>query len=99
MVGQTLNRIAGLVSLRRVGQVEGDTAEARIARAEAALARGDLAAVLADLDGLPADAAAVVAGWRADAEARLAADKALARLRDHLLAGLTQPATQPATKP
>ena len=99
VVGQTLNRIAGLVSLRRVGQVEGDTAEARIARAEAALARGDLAAVLADLDGLPADAAAVVAGWRADAEARLAADKALARLRDHLLAGLTQPATQPATKP
>lgn len=99
VVGQTLNRIAGLVSLRRVGQVEGDTAEARIARAEAALARGDLAAVLADLEGLPADAATVVAGWRADAEARLAADKALARLRDHLLAGLTQPAAQPATKP
>ncbi|MEQ8252424.1 MAG: uroporphyrinogen-III synthase [Oceanibaculum nanhaiense] len=99
VVGQTLNRIAGLVSLRRVGQVEGDTAEARIARAEAALARGDLAAVLADLEGLPTDAATVVAGWRADAEARLAADKALARLRDHLLAGLTQPAAQPATKP
>ncbi len=99
VVGQTLNRIAGLVSLRRVGQVEGDTAEARIARAEAALARGDLAAVLADLEGLPTDAAAVVAGWRADAEARLAADKALARLHDHLLAGLTQPAAQPATKP
>ncbi|MFO7481609.1 uroporphyrinogen-III synthase [Oceanibaculum nanhaiense] len=95
VVGQTLNRIAGLVSLRRVGQVEGDTAEARIARAEAALARGDLAAVLADLEGLPTDAATVVAGWRADAEARLAADKALARLRDHLLAGLTQPATKP----
>ena len=99
VVGQTLNRIAGLVSLRRVGQVEGDTAEARIARAEAALARGDLAEVLGDLEGLPTDAATVVAGWRADAEARLAADKALARLRDHLLAGLTQPATQPATKP
>jgi uroporphyrinogen-III synthase len=99
VVGQTLNRIAGLVSLRRVGQVEGDTAEARIARAEAALARGDLAAVLGDLEGLPTDAATVVAGWRADAEARLAADKALARLRDHLLAGLTQPAAQPATKP
>jgi len=99
VVGQTLNRIAGLVSLRRVGQVEGDTAEARIARAEAALARGDLAEVLGDLEGLPTDAATVVAGWRADAEARLAADKALARLRDHLLAGLTQPAAQPATKP
>lgn len=95
VVGQTLNRIAGLVSLRRVGQVEGEDAEARIARAEAAAAQGDLAAAVAELDGLPADAAAVVAEWRADAEARLAAERALARLRDHLLAGLSQPAAKP----
>lgn len=95
VVGQTLNRIAGLVSLRRVGQVEGEDAEARIARAEAAAAQGDLAVAVAELDGLPDDAAAVVAEWRADAEARLAAERALARLRDHLLAGLSQPAAKP----
>ncbi|MCH2396098.1 uroporphyrinogen-III synthase [Oceanibaculum sp.] len=95
VVGQTLNRIAGLVSLRRIGSVEGETPEARIARAEAAVSAGDLAAAIAELDGLPADAAAVVADWRADAEARLAADRALTRLRDHLLAGLAQPAAKP----
>ncbi|RKQ68329.1 uroporphyrinogen-III synthase [Oceanibaculum indicum] len=95
VVGQTLNRIAGLVSLRRIGSVEGETPEARIARAEAAVSAGDLAAAVAELDGLPADAAAVVADWRADAEARLAADRALTRLRDHLLAGLAQPAAKP----
>ena len=95
VIGQMLNRIAGLVSLRRVGQVEGDSAEARIARAETAAARGDLATAVAELDGLPGDAAAVVAEWRADAGARLTAERALARLRDHLLAGLTQPASKP----
>lgn len=95
VVGQTLNRIAGLVSLRRIGSVEGETPEARIARAEAAVSAGDLAAAVAELDGLPADAAAAVADWRADAEARLAADRALTRLRDHLLAGLAQPAAKP----
>jgi uroporphyrinogen-III synthase len=95
VVGQTLNRIAGLVSLRRIGQVEGEDAEARIARAEAATAQGDLAAAVAELDGLPADTATAVAEWRADAEARLAAERALARLRDHLLAGLSQPAAKP----
>lgn len=95
VVGQTLNRIAGLVSLRRIGQVEGEDAEARIARAEMAVAQGDLAAALAELEGLPADAAAAVADWRADAEARLLADRALARLRDRVLAGLTQPAAKP----
>lgn len=95
VVGQTLNRIAGLVSLRRIGSVEGETAEARIARAEAAVSAGDLAAAIAELDGLPADAAAVVADWRADAEARLAVDRVLTLLRDHLLAGLAQPAAKP----
>lgn len=99
VVGQTLNRIAGLVSLRRIGQVEGEDAEARIARAEMAVARGDLAAALAELEELPADAAAALADWQADAEARLLADRALARLRDRVLAGLTQPAAQPAAKP
>ena len=99
VVGQTLNRIAGLVSLRRIGQVEGEDAEARIARAEMAVARGDLAAALAELEELPADAAAALADWQADAEARLLADRALARLRDRVLAGLTPAAAQPAAKP
>lgn len=81
---RTLDRLAGLVTVRRVGEeVEGDDAEARIARAERALADGDLAGALAALgDGVgPA-----FDGWRAGAADRLALDAALAALGDHALA-------------
>ena len=73
-------RLGALASLRRVGEVEGDDAEALLARAERRLAAGDLAAaadLVARLDG---PAARELAPWLAQARARATLDAALAGL-------------------
>ena len=78
---RTLARLAGVVSVRRVGaEVAGEDAEALIARAEARAGAGALAGAVAELDRLPPPAAAAFAPWLADARALLAAEAALAAL-------------------
>lgn len=90
------SRVQGLVTIRRVGEVAGDTPAARISRAEAALARGDLAAAAKELAGLTGAAREAVAGWVGDAEARLAADAAVAALDRAALGALrAAPKAQP----
>lgn len=68
-----LGKVKSLVSLRRVGDVPGDTTEAKLARAETALQRGDLAAAVALVRALPEQTKKATAAWLAKAEARLAA--------------------------
>ncbi|MBT3333887.1 MAG: hypothetical protein HN394_20475, partial [Rhodospirillaceae bacterium] len=57
---RTLHRITSLVTIRRVGEVEGGDVDAVLARAERRLASGELAAaadLVAALDGPPGEAA------------------------------------------
>ncbi|MEQ8357559.1 MAG: hypothetical protein RH942_18635 [Kiloniellaceae bacterium] len=75
-----LRRISEAVNLRPVGLVEGAAPTAVAARAEVKLNDGDLAGALAELDSLDGAAAEAVANWRAEAEARLAADRAVSAL-------------------
>ena len=75
-----LRRLSEAVNLRPVGLVEGDAPTAIAARAEVKLNDGDLAGALAELDALQGAAAEAVAGWRSDAEARLAAQRAVSAL-------------------
>ncbi len=75
-----LRRVAEAVNLRPVGLVEGDAPTAVAARAEVKLNDGDLAGALAELDALEGAAAEAAASWRADAEARLAAERAVSAL-------------------
>ena len=83
-----LARLATLIAVRPVGESDGDSPAARIARAEARLGANDLSGALAALDGIGGAAAAVIGPWRADANARVAADQALAALtRSALSAG------------
>ncbi len=63
-----------LVKMRPIGE---DGAQSPVTRAERALARGDVKAAVAALEGV----AGPLAAWRADAEARIAADAALAAIR------------------
>ncbi len=72
--------LSGVVSVRPVGEVEGDGPGAVVARAEARLRDGDLEGALSELSALEGPAAAAAAGWRARAEARLAAEAALVDL-------------------
>lgn len=90
------SRVQSLVTVRRTGEVPGETVAARLSRAEAALARGDLAEAVKQLEGLAGAARAAAAGWIADAKARLAADAALAELDRGALALLR---TAPKAKP
>jgi len=75
-----LRRLAEAVNLRPVGLVEGDAATAVAARAEVKLNDGDLAGAVAEVATLDGAAAEAAASWRSDAEARLAADRAVSAL-------------------
>ncbi len=68
---------AGLISIRRVGNVEGANTGARLARAEAALGRDDLAIAVAELRDLEGAAAQSMSTWLEDAEARLEIENAV----------------------
>jgi uroporphyrinogen-III synthase len=78
-------RLSSLINWRRVDAVEGDNAEAIIARAEQRLGADDLAGAIAELERLQGPAAAAMQGWLADARARAAADAAVARLTAYVL--------------
>ena len=69
--------LAGLVTVRRLGEVEGDTAEAIVARAEARLGAENLAGALTELEKLSGAQAAAAADWVQAAGARLAAERGL----------------------
>jgi uroporphyrinogen-III synthase len=69
------------VSVRPVGEVEGDDPGARVARAEVRLSQNDLAAAVKELEGLSAPAAAAAAPWLGDARARLAVEQVLSALQ------------------
>ena len=78
--GGVLRRLSEAVNLRPIGLVEGSAPSAVAARAEVKLNDGDLAGALAELDALDGAAAEAAASWRADAEARQAAEQAVGRL-------------------
>jgi hypothetical protein len=83
---QALGKVESLVSIRRVGaDVEGDDAEAVLARAQASLEAGDLEGAVAMLDGL-APAPAPASAWLARAHAHLDAHAALEDLTSLVLA-------------
>jgi hypothetical protein len=86
VLGDVLTRVSQVVTVRPVGEVEGDGPGAIVARAEGHVEQGDLAAALAELDGLPEAARAAAEPWRQRAEQRIAADAAVAKLNG-LLAG------------
>ncbi|MFO1159901.1 MAG: uroporphyrinogen-III synthase [Reyranellaceae bacterium] len=75
-----LGKLRALVSLRRVGDVEGDSVEAKLARAEAALEAGDLAKAVAQVKSLPPQTNKATSVWLTRAEAHLAAERAIQQL-------------------
>jgi hypothetical protein len=81
-------RVSGLISVRPVGPVAGDSPAAVAARAEAALANDDLTGALRELATLQGPPAAAAQPWLAGAQARLAARTALNDLGRGLIARL-----------
>ena len=82
-----LGKLKGVVSLRRVGaDVQGDSVEAKLARAEAALDGGDLAKAVELVKSLPAQVARATSAWLSRAEAHLAAQRSVDQIAAHAAA-------------
>jgi hypothetical protein len=95
-IDRALARLRSLVTVRPVGKdVEGDSADARLARAESRLAEGDFAAAVTELEGLDGAASDAAAPWLADARARIAAEEAVARLQAKALARISPDGSSP----
>ncbi len=85
---RTLHRVTSLVTVRRVGEVEGTETDAVLARAERRLAAGELAAAVELINGLAEPGRDAAQGWLKGAKARLGAMAALATLQSQAIAGL-----------
>ena len=77
---RVLGKLRGVVSLRRVGDVPGETVEAKLARAETALKAGDLAKGVELVKSLPPQVGKATAAWLARADAHLAVERAVDQL-------------------
>jgi hypothetical protein len=92
--------LLSLISVRRVGEVEGNATGDRLARAEAALGRGDLSRAVAEAQSVTGAGAAFLAPWLKDATARLAVDRALADIGLRIVQALAaQPPDAPSAVP
>lgn len=87
IVGSALS----IITVRRVGDVEGDTVEAIVARIETRLAQEDLSGALSEAKLLTGPAADVAAAWVADVDTRQRTDLLVrdlsARVLAHVAAG------------
>jgi hypothetical protein len=84
-VGQTLSRVTSLVTVRRIGEVAGQSAEAVVARTERFLEDGDLARAVDEASTLVGQSVEID-GWLIRAQRRLDAELALDDLSAQALA-------------
>lgn len=90
------NNMVALVASRAVGDISGEHAEARAARAEMRLGEGRLAEAVAEIDALPENVRKAAEPWLSRARARAALDARLAALTNALIQSLAEEGTGPA---
>ena len=96
---QALARLRGLVTIRRIEGSSQTGPEAAVSTAQAALGRRDLAGAVAALDPLTGANAEAARPWLRMARERLAAEEALGRLQELLIARLGSPPAAPVAAP
>jgi len=84
--------LSRVISLRRVGDVPGDSIDALLARAERQVDDGDIDRALRTLDKLPPSARDALAPWRGRAERRAEIDRNAQALRARALQALASEA-------
>jgi hypothetical protein len=89
--------LTALVTVRAVGETQGDSTESRIARAELRLKAGDLPAAVQELQPITGAARTALDPWFAQAEARVKLEKALTELNTNAVAALAEP--PPSSEP
>jgi len=88
LAAQITYELSRIVTLRRVGDVAGDSVDAVLARAERQVEDGDLDQALHTLDRLTPRARDALAAWRSRAERRAEIDRNAAALRARALQAL-----------
>ena len=83
-------RVRSVVSVRRTGDIEGDTTQAIVARAEVRLGDRDVAGAVAELGSLDGLSLELVRPWLELARARATADEAAALIATRAVALLAQ---------
>jgi uroporphyrinogen-III synthase len=96
---KTFARLSELVTVRPVGEVEGDGALAHLARGEARLGNGDLSGAVAEIKALTGQAGEAAKSWLTRAEARLTVDTAGADLAAISAEALAPAVDAPAAEP
>jgi uroporphyrinogen-III synthase len=87
---RTVDRLLTVITIRRIdGDAVGSGPAAVVSRAEALLNAGSLAEAVAEMSALTGAPAEAASAWMSQAQARLAADKALNALTGTALAALT----------
>jgi len=93
MLGGVLRRLNDVITVRRVdASAEGNSVDARLARAEDKLAAGNLGEAVRMVEQLPEPAKAEMTSWLKQARSRLAAEQALSQLSSQLMRSITGPA-------
>ena len=91
--------LMALVTVRAVGETQGDSTESRLARAELRLKGGDLPAAVQELQPISGAARTALDPWFSQADARVKLEKALAQLNTHAIAALAEPPPSAAPAP
>jgi uroporphyrinogen-III synthase len=96
---KTFARLSELITVRPVGEVEGDGSLAHLARGETRLGNGDLTGAVAEIKALTGQAGEAAKPWLTQAEARLAVDAAGADLAAISAEALAPAVGAPAAEP
>ena len=88
-------QLRGLISVRRVGNVEGGTNEEHLARAQADADRGDLAGAVREAQAVTGPAAVPLDDWLKNAQARLAIDSAVLGMNARIIQALAAAPSAP----
>ncbi len=87
-----VSNIRSVVTVRRIGEISGDTTEALVARMEERLKADDLAGAVAEGGKLKGAAAEAAKSWLDEARDRVATDQLVRDLTAHVAARLTKAA-------
>ena len=85
---RTWQSVGSLITIRRVGEVDGEETDAILARAERRLIAGELAATIELMESLRRPASVAAQPWLDRAKTRLRAEHALADLQNQVITGL-----------
>lgn len=90
IIGQIVESARSVVNVRPVGEIEGDSPSAIIARVENRLKAGDLPGVVAQSDQFSGEAAVHLLPWIEQVKTRINADQELDALESRMLAAIRQ---------